>query len=364
MKNEKKIPRWLSPFLYFGLQNKAYEFIENLSYFLSAGLSLSEALESLKEETSSKRMKKIIVKIKEAIDSGEMLSTSLTQQNFFEEDIIEIIHAGELSGNLVNNLKLVVLLHDKDRKLKAKINSSLLYGGIILVATMIGGVGTAWFSLPQIAKVYADMNVELPMLTRILVQFGVFVSKYGYIFFPIFFLIVASMFYFLFSFPKTKFIGNIFLFHIPFVKKLIQQSEVTRFGYLMGNISQSGLSINRAFQIMVGATTFDNYKKLYEFIAGKVTEGISISESFKMYPKSKKLIPSSVLQMLTSAEKTGKLSETFFRISDLYELKLENTSRNLPIIIEPLLLILMGLGVVIFILATMLPIYNLTNIIK
>ena len=132
----------------------------------------------------------------------------------------------------------------------------------------------------------------------------------------------------------------------------------------MGNLSQSGLSINQAFKIMVGSTTFNNYKKLYDFISEKVAEGISISESFKMYPKSRDLIPSSVLQMLMSAEKTGKLSETFFRISDLYELKLENTSRNLPIIIEPLLLLLMGVGVVIFILATMLPIFNLANVVK
>ncbi|NCU42500.1 MAG: hypothetical protein EOM19_07360, partial [Candidatus Moranbacteria bacterium] len=327
MEEHKKISPLRASLLYFGLRNKAYEFIENLSYFLSAGLSLSEALSSLEEESSSKRMKKVIRNIQKNTNAGEMLSTSLAQQNFFEEELIEIIRAGETSGNLVNNLKLVVLLNDKDQKLKAKINSSLLYGGIILIATLIGGIGTAWFSLPQIAKVYANMNVELPLLTRILIQFGFFVSNYGYIFFPVFFLIIASVFYFLFSFPKTKFIGNIFLFYIPLVRKLIQQSEVTRFGYLMGNVSQSGVVISRAFQIMVGTTTFDKYKKLYQFVSEKVSEGISISESFKLYPKSKKLIPPSVLQMLTSAEKTGKLSETFFRISDLYELKLE---KNYP----------------------------------
>ena len=219
MKNEKQISHWRSQFLYFGLQNKAYEFIENLSYFLSAGLSFSEALDSLQEETSSKRMKKILLTIKRDIDSGEMLSISLTRQNFFGEDIIKIIQAGEISGNLVNNLKLVVMLRDKERRLKGKINSSLLYGGIILVATMIGGIGTAWFSLPQIAKVYDDMNVQLPLLTRILVQFGAFVSSYGYIFFPVFILFVSFTFYFLFSFPKTKFIGSLFFISHTFCEE-------------------------------------------------------------------------------------------------------------------------------------------------
>jgi type IV pilus assembly protein PilC len=360
----KKVKSWLAPVLYFGMKSRAYEFLENLSYFLSAGLSVSDSLVSLEEETKSWRMKKVVGRIRRDIQEGISLSDSFEAQKFFDQSVIEIIRAGEISGKLVDNLKLVIILNDSDKKLKSKLSSSLLYGTIIIVLTIIVGTGTAWFTLPQIAKVYSSMGAELPFLTRVMIKFGFFIETYGYIVIPLFLTIIAMLLYFFFSFPKTKFIGHFLLFHFPFVKRLIKESEITRFGYLLGNISKAGIPINRTLSIMPGITTFNNYKKLYKHLSEKVSEGISLSESLKSYKNVRNLIPFSVLQMISSAEKSGKLSETFFRISDLYELKLENTSRNLPIIIEPILLIIVGLGVGIFVLATILPIYNLGNIIK
>ena len=365
-KNKKKyqIKRWLAPVIYFGLSTKAFEFLENLSYFLSSGMSINMALESLEEESGSFRMRRVIHRIKEDVQSGVSLSEAFNNQKFFSESTIEIVRSGELSGKLVDNVKLIIILNDEDKKLKSKINSSLLYGTIIIILTIVVGVGTTWFVLPKIASVYADLGSDLPLLTRLLIKAGNFLVKFGYIFIPSFFVIILIIVYFLFSFPKTKFIGHLILFHIPLVKKLIQQSEVTRFGYLMGRIVEAGLPINRAFMIMPGTTTFQNYKKLYRFLGEKISEGHSLSKSFEAYKNAKKLLPYSVLQMISSAEKSGKLSETFLRIGDLYGLKLENTSRNLPIIIEPVILLLVGIGVAIFVLATMMPIYNLTNIIK
>lgn len=360
----KKIKRWKAPFLYFGLKTQAYEFIENLSYFLSSGLSILESLSSLEEETKSFRMRKVISKIKEDVQKGMPLSESFESQKFFEQSTIEIIKAGEFSGKLSENLKLIITLNDEDKKLKSKLNSSLLYGTIILTLTLIVGIGTSWTTLPQLAEIYSKLGSNLPLLTRILIKFGSFIEHYGFFVVPIFLVMIAMILYFLFSFPKTKFIGHLILFHIPFVGKLIKESEITRLGYLMGNISKAGIPINQALAIMPGITTFNNYKKLYRYLAEKVSEGITISESMKLYKNYNKLIPFSVFQMISSAEKSGKLPETFLRISDLYGLKLENTSRNLPIIIEPLLFVLVGIGVTIFVLATMFPIYNLSKVIQ
>jgi type IV pilus assembly protein PilC len=218
--------------------------------------------------------------------------------------------------------------------------------------------------LPKIAGVYESMGSDLPWLTKVLIRIGKFMVLYGDIFVPIFISIIFIILYFLFSFPKTKFVGHLILFHLPLIKKLIRESEITRFGVLMGNITKAGLPINRAFEIMPGTTTFKNYKKLYAYLGERVSEGICLSEALKSYKKTNKLIPSSVLQMINSAEKSGKLGETFLRIGVLYGNKLENTSKNIPIIIEPILLLLVGLGVALFVLATMLPIYNLGDIIK
>lgn len=364
-KNKKRrVKAWLAPIVYFGLKSNAYDFLENLSYFLSAGMSITGALSSLIEESHSWRMRKVIRRISEDVESGVPLAQSFENQHFFSESTIEIIRSGEFSGKLVENLKLIIILNDEDRRLKSKISSSLLYGTIIVVLTIIVGIGTSWFVLPRIAGVYESMGADLPILTKILIKIGKFMLAYGDIFVPIFIFAILMIFYFLFSFPKTKFVGHLILFHLPLIKRLIQESEITRFGYLMGNIIEAGLPINRAFEIMPGSTTFKNYKKLYTYLGEKVSEGIRLSDALKSYKYVRKLIPGSVLQMIISAEKTGKLSETFIRVSSLYGAKLESTSRNIPIIIEPLLLFLVGIGVALFVLATMLPIYNLGNIIK
>lgn len=359
---EKRIKAWMAPIVYFGLKNSAYEFLENLSYFLSAGMSIDGALASLEEESSSKRMRKIIGRIKEDVQKGISLAQSFENQRFFSTSITEMIRTGELSGKLLENLKLIIILNDEDKKLKSRLSSSLLYGTIIIVLTIVVGVGTAWFVLPRIASVYGDMGTDLPLITKIFIAGGKFMVMYGSIFMPIFVLLVTMILYFLFSFPKTKFVGHIILFHLPLVKKIIRESEITRFGYLMGNIIEAGLPINNALKIMPGTTTFKNYKRLYEHLHARVSEGISLSEALKSYEKTKKLIPGSVMQMIVSAEKSGKLSEMFLRISALYSAKLESTSRNLPIIIEPILLLMVGIGVALFALATVLPIYNLVNI--
>ena len=360
----KKIKAWLAPIIYFGLKNKAYDFIENLSYFLSAGMSIADALISIKEETRSWRMRRVIERIESDIAEGMPLSESFANQNFFGPNIVALINSGELSGNLVKNLKLAVLLNDEDKRLKSKLNSSLLYGTIIMVITVIVGAGTAWYVLPRIAEVYSEMNVELPFLTRMLIRLGEFLAHYGYLVVPIFFLLIAMILYFLFSFPKTKFIGHFFLFHLPFVGELIRESEVTRFGYLLGNMMETGLPITEALRVLPGTTTFKNYKKMYKYLEDRISEGLSLLDSLKAYPGTRRLFPGSVIQMLSSAEKSGKLAETLIRISTLYEAKLENTSRNLPLVMEPIILIFVGLGVALFVLATILPIYNLSNIIN
>lgn len=309
-------------------------------------------------------MRKVIQKIRNDVEGGTSLAESFKNQNFFGESTVEIIRSGEHSGKLVENLKLIIIIHDEDKKLKSKLSSSLLYGTIIILITVLVGIGTSWFVLPKIAGVYSEMGADLPWLTRVLIKVGNFMVAYGNIFVPLFISFVVIVLYFLFSFPKTKFIGHLLLFYVPLVKSLIKESEITRFGYLMGSIIEAGLPINKAFEILPGTTTFKNYKKLYQYLGEKIAQGIFISEALKSYKNIKKLIPPAVLQMISSAEKSGKLSETFLRISTLYGAKLENTSRNLPIIIEPLLLLLVGIGVALFVLATMLPIYNLGTIIQ
>ncbi|NMC51834.1 type II secretion system F family protein [Candidatus Kuenenbacteria bacterium] len=350
-------------FAYFGLKNKAYGLIENLSNFIGAGLDIKTALSSMREEEPNTRINNLLKRISDDIDEGLSLADSLEKQNFLDQYTISFIRLGEKSGKLVDNLKLIVLQREKERIFRSKLNSSLLYIVIIFLLTIFVGVGTAWYTLPKVAGVYKDLGANLPLLTIMIIKVGMFFSDYGYFIVPVFMLLILATFYFLFSFPKTKFIGHLILFRIPFISKLIKYVEISRSSYLLGYMLSAGLTISSSLESMPGTTTFNNYKKFYAFLGAKVEEGNSLQKSISSYPKVKKLLTPDVRQMLYAAEKSGTLADTLLKIGVIYENRAETVAKNLPIILEPLFLILVGFGVLLFVLGTMVPIYNFSSII-
>ncbi|NMB48108.1 type II secretion system F family protein [Candidatus Kuenenbacteria bacterium] len=353
----------ISPFAYFGLRSKAYSLIENLSNFINAGLDIITALKAMREDEGSGRLQKLLDRLIVDINSGLSLSASFAKEKFFDHYTISFVRLGEQSGKLGDSLKLLVLQRDKERMFRSKLNSSLLYVVIIFLITIFVGVGTAWFTLPKIADVYKDLGAELPFLTKIIIGLGLFFRHYGYLVVPLFFLLIGTTFYFLFSFPKTKFIGHILLFRLPFISRLIKYVEISRACYLLGYMLSAGLDIASALRSLPGITTFNNYKKLYLFLAAKVEEGNSLQKSLSTYPGVKKLITSDVRQILMAAEKSGTLSETLLRVAATYENRAESVAKNLPVVLEPLLLIFVAVGVLLFVLGTIIPIYNFSTLI-
>lgn len=365
-KNNKKLNfliRFFRSFGRLGLKNEIYFFIENLSMLLEAGMDISAALNSLSQESSSGRMKKIIEKIKNNVELGESLASSIAKEKILPDHMLAFIRLGEKSGKLVENLKILVIQNDKEVAFRSKTKSALIYAVVIFVLTTVVAAGTGWYTLPRIAEVYSQINAELPFLTKVVIGFGNFLGQYGYIFIPLIFLLFASAFYFLFSFPKTKFIGHIFLMKIPVIKNLIQHVEIARFSYLLGNMLDAGLPISETLEAAPGITTFNNYKRFYQYLGQQVNKGESIQKSFLAYKNINKLFSSSSLQMLMAAEKSGSLPQTLLRLGQMHEKKADNLANNLPVLLEPIILLIVGIGVALFVLATILPIYNFTKVI-
>ncbi|NQV00822.1 MAG: type II secretion system F family protein [Parcubacteria group bacterium] len=364
MNNKKPNKKYkLSFFLKFGLKKEIYFFIENLSTLLSAGMNISSAVRSIQEEADSRRIRKILKGVADDLDGGSSLYNSLEQTGVLSQRILSLIKVGEQSGRLAENLEVIVLQNEKETLFRSKVRSSLMYAVIVFTLAIVIGIGTAWFVLPKLASFFNDLDAELPIITRWLIGIGEFLSQYGIFIIPLFALFVLSAFYFLFSFPKTKFIGHAILFHLPVVKKLIKQVEIARFGHLLGTMFESGMSVVDAISALKGTTTFKNYQKFYIYLREKVETGNSLQKSFNDYPNIQKLFPSSVRQMIAAAEKSGKLSEILIKIGKIFEQKTEATARNLPIILEPILLIIIGLAVALLALGVIMPIYNLSNII-
>jgi type IV pilus assembly protein PilC len=339
-------------------EEKEY-FIENLSMLLSSGMDIIRAMESIKKEVRSAQMKAVIDNLQEEVAAGSPIWKVLEETNFFPAFIISLIKIGEKSGGLVKNLKVIAVQQKKDRSLTSKIRSAMMYPVFVLTLTLIVGVSIAWFILPRLTTVFDQLKVDLPLITRILIAFGKFIGQHGTVAVPAFALGLIFLVYFVFIFRRTKFIGQTLLFYFPGVKRLIQETELARMGYIMGTLLEAGLPIIDTLRSLAEASTFYKYKKLYTFLGKSIEDGNTFQQSFDAYKKINKLVPATIRQMIMAGEQSGHLPQTFFSIGEAYEEKVDNTTKDLAVILEPILLVIVWLGVVGVALAVILPIYSL-----
>lgn len=361
MKKKKKLSKKKSlTFLgRFFIKKEKEFFIENLAMLIESGMNISSALKAITEEIQSKSLKEIIINVQKDISDGSPISKAFEGTNLFPRHSLSLIRIGEKSGRLSKNLQVIIAQQQKNRTFKSKLRSAMMYPIIVFFLTIIIGVGIAWFTLPRMSSIFRSLRLDLPLITRVLIVIGSFLEQYGRIVIPCTLLAVATIFFFFFFYKKTKFIGQTILFNFPGIKKLIQEIELARFGYLLGTLMDAALPVAQSLESISQATNSLFYKKFYQSLTKSVEEGNSFQKSFENIPNSKKLIPRPIQQIIITAEQSGNLSKALFKIGDIFEEKTENTTKNLAIILEPILLVTVWIGVVFVALAVILPIYSL-----
>jgi type II secretory pathway component PulF len=355
--NSKK-SQWSNVFT-LGLAKEREYFVENLSMLISGGMPIIGALGAISQELRSRRMKNIIAVMKSDIESGYPLWKTLANTALFPEHSVSLIRLGEESGKLIENLKVVSVEQEKERVFKSKLHSAMMYPIFVLLLTVIIGIGIAWFILPKLATVFSQLKIKLPLITKILIGGGTFLGSYGMVVVPAAIIVAAVLFFFIFSFSKTKFIGQFLLFYIPGVNTLIKEVETARFGYLLGTLLEAGLPITRALDSLSSATEIAPYRKLYAHMRDSVADGNSVQKSFAAFPHTRRLVPAPIQQLIVAGEQSGTLSETLVKVGTMFETKADTTTKNLTVILEPILLVIVWLGVVGVALAVILPIYSL-----
>lgn len=352
-------PDW--PYLSIGFGDEKDYFIENLSLLIASGMGISNALASLSLSVKSRKMKKITKFIEDMVNAGLPLWKAFKETKLLSDRVVSLVRSGEEAGRLPEHLNLVTIQQHKDKTLNSRLKSALIYPGIVLILAFIVALGSAWFVLPKITSIFADTHQALPTATRILVWIGQFLSLYGSIVIPVIIVFVIAVIYFIFFFKKTKFIGDAILFSIPGIKKLLQGVEIARFGYILGALLQAGINIHDALESVIQGTNYRRYKKFYTYLQTNIDQGNSFQRTFKEYPKMDDYIPIPIEQLIISAEKSGRLSETLIKIGIIYEEKTDAMSRDLATMLEPIILIVVGLLVAFVIFAIIGPIYDISN---
>lgn len=351
----------LSFFDTFGLTKERDQFIENLSMLVLSGMPIMSALSAITRDTKNAQMKKILEGILLELEGGSPLWKSFDRTGLFKGYTISLLRIGEESGKFAENLKVVSLEQEKERNLKSKVKSALMYPVFVLVLVVIIGLGISWFILPKLAKIFADLKLDLPLITKVLIGFGLFLQKNGIWFVPLSMCITAIIIWVIFINEKTKFLGESFLYSIPGIKTLLMEVEVARLGYLLGTLLDAGLPILKAIDSLLGASDSVRYKKFYTHLKESIEMGNSFQKSFISYPKVDKIIPAPMQQLIFSGEQSGNLNKTLLKIGQVLEEKSDTTTKNLTIIMEPILLVIVWAGVVGVAFAVILPIYSLVG---
>lgn len=334
-------------------------FLSELASLRKAGMSTPKAIAAIRSGVKNPNFEKILLQIEKEVEEGSTLSNALEETGLFPNHVISLIHLGEASGRLTENLEVVAESSQRERNYRSRIASAAVYPLFIFGLTVMIGLGLAWFILPKLAMVFSQLRVELPLLTKLLIGFGIFLGKYGTIFIPGLIIFSVLLFFIIFLYKPTKFLGQNLLFSLPVIKKLISEIELSRFGFILGTLLAAGLSITEALNALSQASSFPAYSKFYKYLLENIREGNTFSYVFKTYRNLDRLIPAPVQQLISSAEESGKLSETFIKFGEIYEEKTEDTSKNLIVLLEPVLLFIVWIGVVLVALAVIVPIYSL-----
>ncbi|MBI5139533.1 type II secretion system F family protein [Candidatus Nomurabacteria bacterium] len=335
---------------------------KNLSGMIKAGLSLARALSVLEKQAGNNvALHNILVSISAEINSGGTLSSGFSKfPNVFSKLFISMTRAGEESGNLANALSEIGTNLEKEHSLTRKVKGALIYPGVIFSAMIVVGVLMFAFVVPTLASTFKSLGVTLPLSTRAIIWLGNFFSNN--LFFTFIVLILGA--FGMFSFFNAKFMAKYIDFIItklPLIGTLVKEINTARTTRSLSSLLLSGVSITRSIEITEDVVQNVYYKKILREAKDSVEKGAPLSETFS---NNLKFYPVMMSEMVQVGEETGKLSDMLLQVAIFYEEEIENKTKNLSTIIEPVLMIVIGSGVGFFAISMISPLYSVLDNIK
>lgn len=334
-------------------------FTQQLAMMIKSGLPLIDALNALQEQTENHYFAQVIGEITEEVRGGKALSICLEKYpNIFSRLYVSIVSSGEKSGKLDEVLGRLAEELEKDYDLITKIKGAVTYP-ILIIGALIGIVILMLiFVIPQIKKIFVDMNVQLPLVTKIILGVSDALINYWYIVL----IVVLGIIFGLRAYAKTA-RGKLFWdnskIKIPLVGKVVRKVYMARFCRTTGTLVASGLPILDIIKTVGEIINNQVYKNALMRIGDQVKSGKTFSEALKKEP----VFPAMIYHLIFVGEKSGKLDEVLLSMADFFDKEVEASTSNMANLVEPILIIIVGAGVGLVVAAVILPIYSLVNVI-
>lgn len=332
--------------------------VRDLAVTLKAGLSMTESIDIIIADSENIAMKHLLIRARSDLNNGLPLSKSLEQERKnFPSIFLGMLKAGEYSGQLDKTLGELSNYLSKEYSLTQKVKSAIAYPVILLVASFFVVGILLIFVLPQLARVFATSGVQLPATTQFFMALSGFFSKH-YVFD---FVLFAGLAWFFTGFRNTetgrKVFYNIFS-RIPVARDIIKKVLLIRFSRSFGNLIHSGVSAVESLELSADAIGNHVYKKVILLAAEEVKNGIAISKVFAEHPS---LFPAIFTNLMVVGERTGTLGQVLSDFADFYDEDIENKLKGLTSMLEPLLLLFMGLFIGAIAFSILMPIYQLVG---
>lgn len=350
------IPSW---YKYFGvpIQEKIF-FVQQLGLMLRAGISLSKALHTLSKQAKSKYMSLILNDLYLKVDRGTSLAAGLKEYpNVFDELFVNMLEAGEKSGKYEEVLSQLFVQMKKNHELRGKVRGAMIYPSVILFAMISIGSAMMIFVIPKLTSIFDEVNVQLPLATRVLIATSGFMSKY-FIFILIGVVVFVIAFIALMHRENPKYYLHSFLLKLPILSPIIKKVNIVRFARTLGSLLQTDIPIIEALKLTARVVGMRPYRKQLYQAAELVKKGQSIESALVERPD---LFTPVITQMIAVGEETGSLDTILSELSLFYDEEVSQTLDNLPSLIEPVLLLILGVGVGAMAVAVIMPLYSITE---
>ena len=365
-KKKKVVTKKEKTSISFGTGIKPQEiliFCKQFATMLRAGLPILNTLEMLEGQTSRPPMKKVITTIKKDLESGNALSKCFEKHTkIFDTVVVNLIKAGEASGKLDTFLQKIVINLEKREKIKSQIKSALFYPGVLFSVAVLVTVFMLMNVVPTFVNMYEGMGMadDLPTPTAVIMSMSEFVRSSGGFFLLVFIISFVVGFKFLIkkNYEVRKNWHRVTL-KLPIFGNLIQKSILAKVSLVLGNLNQAGVDLIESIDIAKSVTDNVIVVEALENIKKGVFSGESLTDLFNK----EKIFPPTFSQLISVGEQTGSLDEMFTSIAIYYEEEFDVAVANLASLIEPIMIVFMGITIGGLMLAMYAPIFNVGAII-
>jgi len=331
-------------------------FMDNLATMIRSGLTLLDAITVIKEDTRNPRLKEILTSLEYNLQSGIPLSeTLLKYPDAFDSSMVSLIKAGELSGRLDEALENLAFKLKQDFELSRNLKSTLAYPGVVFAILILMASFITIFILPRLADAFSRLSTTLPIGIRLIITAGNILKHYYYLII----LGLLLIFWLIFKFFKSAYgkkLTNRTVMRLPWLREIALYIDLARYSFSLSILLKSGVPITESLHIAAAAIYNDELREATLQFEREVTSGLTLSQALS---KTSYRFPAFIKQMVDTGERTGHLDESFLKLGNFYREEVNVRLKTFTSIIEPILMVIIGLLVALFIITILAPIYRI-----